>query len=84
MLNNPDNKQDYLNYVKSSKSQVQSFLDNMSDRPQSDVGCSGLSKRGIRKRGLVSIISSLAGDVGKLLSCSEQILGNLEDAVGGV
>ena len=76
LVNSPDNKQDYINYVKSSKSQVQSSLDNLSNKPPSDVGCSGLSKRGI-----LSAISKLAGDVGSLLSCSKQILGDLEDAV---
>jgi hypothetical protein len=83
-ISNPEQKDDYISNVKNIKSEVEGFVDGLSVKPLSDVGCSiTVAKKGseISKRDLTSIISGLAGNVGSLLSCADQVLGNMESVV---
>lgn len=85
VISDPEQKDDYINNVKNIKSEVESFVGGLSVNPPSDVGCSSTAakKRSkISERDLTSVISGLASNIGSLLSCVDQVLGNMESVVG--
>ncbi|QKX61405.1 uncharacterized protein TRUGW13939_08553 [Talaromyces rugulosus] len=80
-LDNRNTKTDYLNKIKTTKDEIKDYLDKLPDQPDvKGVQCSGNK----RKRSLLSSISGLAGNIGKLVTCADQVLDNIDHVVKGV
>ncbi|CRG84196.1 Sexual differentiation process putative subtilase-type proteinase isp6 [Talaromyces islandicus] len=80
VLDDDKHKSDYVDQIKTAKAQIKSYLDDLPDKPDtSSVGCTGDK----HKRGLLSDIGSFAGNIGKLVTCADQVLDNLDGVVKG-
>lgn len=78
-LQDDKTKQQYIEYVDKTKQATHNLLNSLKPPPPGPPP--GCSQNSLRKRGLISGLASMIGDMGKLVSCAEALIDNLDNDV---